>query len=167
MRGRSIKLRLLGGCAALVAVVAAQAAAGAGATVVRGDQLLAGASNCPAADAFTYRMAGGLVGCWYTDSGEVRNATPSGVVIVSGTEHFVGCLNTNGNQTCDPGEPTGTFNTTYTFSSKYAASGDEIHGRCHHPIIGGTGGFARASGELSFTDIPSEGRFPYHGPINL
>ena len=166
MRGRSIKLTLLVGCAAVVAVVAVQAAAGAGATVVRGDQL-AGPNNCPNADPFTYRMAGDLVGCWYTDSGEVRNATPSGVVIVSGTEHFVGCLNTNGNQTCDPGEPTGTFNTTYTFSSKYAASGDEIHGRCHHPIIGGTGGFAGASGELSFTDIPSEGRFPYHGPIRL
>jgi hypothetical protein len=167
MRGRSIKLTLLVGCAAVVAVVAVQAAAGAGATVVRGDQLLEGASNCPNADPFTYRMAGDLVGCWYTDSGEVRNATPSGVIIVSGTEHFVGCLNTNGNQTCDPGEPFGTFNTTYTFSSKYAASGDEIHGRGHHPIIGGTGGVLGASGELSFTDIPSEGRFPYHGPIRL
>ena len=96
MRGRSIKLMLLVGCAAVFAVVAVQAAAGAGATVVRGDQLLAGASNCPDADEFTYRMAGDLVGCWYTDSGEVRNETPSGVVTVSGTEHFVGCLNTNG-----------------------------------------------------------------------
>jgi hypothetical protein len=162
-----IKLTLLVGFAAAVAVVAVQAAAGAGATVVRGDQLLAGASNCPNADPFTYRMAGDLVGCWYTDSGEVRNATPSGAVMVSGTEHFVGCLNTNGNQTCDQGEPYGTFNTTYTFTSKYAATGKEIHGRCHHPIVGGTGGFAGASGELSFTDIPSEGRFPYHGPIRL
>ena len=167
MRGRSIKLMLLVGCAAVFAVVAVQAAAGAGATVVRGDQLLAGAGNCLGADAFTYRMAGDLVGCWYTDSGDVRNETPSGVVTVSGTEHFVGCLNTNGNQTCDLGEPTGTFNTTYTFTAKYAATGDEIHGRCHHPIISGTGGFLGASGELSFTDIPSEGRFPYHGPIRL
>ena len=170
MRGRSmrrIKLTLLVGCAAAVAVVAVQAAAGASATVVRGDQLLAGASDCPGANAFTYRMAGDLIGCWYTDSGDVRNATPSGVVTVSGAEHFVGCLNTNGNQTCDPGEPYGGFNTTYTFTGKYAASGEEIHGRCQHPIVGGTGGFAGASGVLSFTDIPSEGRFPYHGPITL
>ena len=112
-------------------------------------------------------MAGDLVGCWYTDSGIVRNATPSGVVTVSGTEHFVGCLDRNRNQTCDPGEPNGTFNTTYTFTAKYAATGDEIHGRCHHPIIGGTDGFKGVTGELSFTDIPSEGRFPYHGPIRL
>jgi hypothetical protein len=172
MRGRSmrIKLTVLVGFAAAVAVVAVQAAAGAGATVVRGDQLLAGASNCPGGiDGSKYTMAGDLVGCWYTDTGEVRNATPSGVVIVSGTEHFVGCLNTNGNQTCDPGEPSGTFSTAYTYTGKYAASGDEIHGRCHHPIIegSGTGGFAGASGVISFTDIPSEGRFPYHGTISL
>ena len=163
MRGRSmrIKLTVLVGFAAAVAVVAVQAAAGAGATVVRGDQLLAGASNCPGGtDGSKYRMAGDLVGCWYTDTFVVRNETPSGVVIASGTEHFVGCLNTN---VC------GTFRTAYTFTGKYAGV-DEIHGRCHHPIIEDstrTGGFAGASGVISFTDIPSEGRFPYHGPIRL
>jgi len=165
-----IKLTVLVGFAAAVAVVAVQAAAGAGATVVRGDQLLPGPTEClDGTPGSNYRMAGDLVGCWYTDTGEVRNETPSGVVIVSGTERFVGCLNTNGNQTCDPDEPSGTFRTAYTFTGKYAASGVEIHGRCHHPIIEGSGtvGFAGASGVISFTDIPSEGRFPYHGPIRL
>ena len=167
MRGRSIKLTLLVGCAAVFAVVAVQAAAGAGATVVRGDQLWQARITVPTPTRSPTGWRAISSVCRYTDSGEVRNATPSGVVIVSGTEHFVGCLNTNGNQTCDPDEPNGTFNTTYTFTAKYAATGDEIHGRCHHPIISGAGGFLGASGELSFTDIPSEGRFPYHGPIRL
>lgn len=155
------RLILLVAFAAAVAVVAVQAAAGAGATVVRGDQLLAGASSCPDADEGTYKMAGDLVGCWYTDTFEIRNVTPGGGFHASGTEHFVGCLNKSGNQTC------GTFTTTFTFTAKYAVTLEEIHGRCHHPITGGTGGFAGASGELSFKDIPSEGRFPYHGPIRF
>lgn len=70
MRGRmaSPKLALLAGLAVIVAVVAVQSAAGAGAIVVRGDQLVAGADKCPNADAGTYLMKGDLIGCWYTDS---------------------------------------------------------------------------------------------------
>ena len=134
---------------------------------MRGDQLLAGASNCPGADAGTYKMAGDLVGCWYTDTfngGQSR--TQAEALRASGTEHFVGCLDTNGNGSCGAGEPSGRFDTTFTFTSKLAPTGDEIHGRCHHPVVGGTRAFAGASGEISFKDIPSEGRFPYHGPLN-
>jgi len=156
---------LLFGLAAVIAVGAVQSAAGAGATVVRGDQF-AGPNNCPNAQADTYRMAGDLIGCWYTDTANVDLVNPAGVVKVSGTEHFVGCLDANHNGSCSSDE-NGEFRTTFTFTSKYAATGDEIHGRCHHPIVGGSGVFEHASGELSFTDIPSEGRFPYHGPIHL
>jgi hypothetical protein len=161
------RLVLLVALTAVLAAVAVQAAAGAGATVVRGDQLIAGASSCPNADAGTYRMAGDLVGCWYTDTFDVVSENPGGGFRASGTEHFVGCADTNGNGSCGAGEPSGRFDTTFTFTAKLAPTGDEIHGRCHHPIIGGTGAFAGASGELSFKDIPSEGRFPYHGPLNF
>lgn len=155
--------------AVAVSIVAVQAAAGAGAVIVRGDQFIAGSQACPNAQPDTYRMAGDLVGCWYTTSFEIlqANDNPGGHFKASGTEHFVGCLNTNGNATCDAGEPSGTFDTTFVFTAKFAPTGDEIHGRCHHPIVGGTGAFAGASGGLSFTDIPSEGRFPYHGEIKL
>ena len=162
------RLALLVVLTAAIAVVAVQAAAGAGATVVRGDQLIAGTStSCPGAPEGTYRMAGDLVGCWFTDEFNVVQENPGGGFKASGTEHFQGCLDTNHNGSCGVGEPSGRFDTTFTFTAKFAPSGDEIHGRCHHPIIGGTGAFTGASGELSFKDIPSEGRFPYHGPLNF
>ena len=39
----------------------------------------------------------------------------------------------------------GSFWTTYTFTYK-VVDGIEVHGRCHHPIVGGNGGFARREG---------------------
>jgi hypothetical protein len=65
------------------------------------------------------------------------------------------------------GEPTGRFNTTFTFTAKLDPTIGEIHGRCHHPIVSGSGAFAGARGVISFKDIPAEGRFPYHGNIQL
>jgi hypothetical protein len=170
MQGRFARRAvLLVGLVSAVALVAVQAGVGAGATIVRGDQFIAGSQNCPNAQPDTYRMAGDLVGCWYTLTFDVTQANdnPGGKFKASGTERFVGCLNTNGNTTCDPGEPSGTFDTTFVFTAKFAPTGDEIHGRCHHPVVGGTGAFAGASGGISFKDIPSEGRFPYHGEITL
>ena len=171
MQGRiAQRLVLAVGLVSAVALVAVQAGIGAGATIVRGDQFVipTGQGNCGSdTSAGTYRMAGDLVGCWYTDDFVVENENPGGGFKASGIEHFTGCLNTNGNATCDAGEPSGTFETTFVFTAKFAPSGDEIHGRCHHPIVGGTGAFAGASGGLSFKDIPSEGRFPYHGEIKL
>jgi len=165
----ALRLVLLLAAMSAIALVAVQAGIGASATTVRGDQLIAGSQNCPNADSGTYRMAGDLVGCWYTVTFDVvqEKDNPGGKFKASGTEQFVGCLNTNGNATCDSGEPSGTFDTTFVFTAKFAPTGDEIHGRCHHPIVGGTGAFAGASGGISFKDIPSEGRFPYHGEIKL
>ena len=165
-----LRLGLLVALGATATIIAVQSAAGAGAVTVRGDQLIAGSENCPGADSGTYRMAGDLVGCWYTDEFNVVQAkdNPGGEFKASGSEHFTGCLNTNGNETCDPGEPYGTFHTSFTFTSKLAPDGTEVHGRCHHPIVGeGSGDFANATGVISFKDIPPEGRFPYHGNITL
>jgi len=154
------------GVVALSALFGAQSAvgAGAGATIVRGDQL-ADEKCGPAADG-TYTMAGDLVGCWYTDEFNVRSENPGGGFRASGKEHFIGCLDSNGDGSC-AGEPQGQFNTTFTFTAKLAPSGEEIHGRCHHPVVSGSGAFAGATGEISFKDIPSEGRFPYHGNLKL
>jgi hypothetical protein len=163
------RLVMLVALGATLGIVAVQPAAGARAVTVRGDQLIAGSENCQNAQPDTYRMAGDLVGCWYTVTFDVvqANDNAGGHFKASGTEHFVGCLNTNGNNQCDPGEPFGTFDTTFTFTAKFAPSGDEIHGRCQHPIVGGSGGFDGARGVISFKDIPPEGRFPYHGNIKL
>ena len=33
--------------------------------------------------------------------------------------------------------------------------GVEVHGRCHHPFVGGDGGFAGVSGVLQMLDLPN------------
>lgn len=147
---------------AVAATVVAQVAMAQGAITVRGVQSDAGAvtNNCSDVNALaTYGMDGDLGGCWYTDTFEVKRETPSGSVIAFGTEHFIGCLN---------GTTCGSFKTTFTFTGKYAGL-TEIHGRCHHPIIAGSGtdGFAGVSGVIEFKDIPSLHEYPYHGTIKF
>ena len=43
----------------------------------------------------------------------------------------------------------------------------EQHGRCHHPITGGTGGFAGATGVVHFKDDPVTGCAYYSGHVAL
>src|SRR4051812_30743220 len=119
MRGKSVassRLAVLLALAGALAIVAVQAASGAGggAVIVRGDQLvLPSSTSCPVepgtVDGGTYLMRGDLVGCWYTDVFTVtqQNDNPGGHFKASGTEHFEGCLNTNGDDACGAGEPKG------------------------------------------------------------
>lgn len=133
---------------------------------ISGVGVLAGANQCGAAPAafgdftdFTLVMTGNLEGCLYTNI-ETARSTPSGVYLETGEEIFVGSLN---------GGPEGTFTTTYKFEAKFAPDGSEIHGRCQHPIVGGsgTGGFEGASGRLNFKDIVETGEYVYKGHIDV
>ena len=85
---------------------------------------------------------------------------PSGTYIEQGSEVFVGCLN---------GTTCGTFETTYTFSAKYVDDtfAEEIHGRCHHPIVDGTGDFAGATGVLQFKDDVVNLKYDWRGHISV
>ncbi|MFN0095085.1 MAG: hypothetical protein ACKVVT_09965 [Dehalococcoidia bacterium] len=105
------------------------------------------------------KMEGDLVGCWYTTWLEPTVSTPSGVYQEVGTETFIGCL--------ADGVTCGTFNTTYRFTAKFAPSGAEIHGRCQHPIVSGTGGFAGATGRIDFKDDVVNGCFYYRGHLKI
>ena len=113
---------------------------------------------------FTQVLTGSLVGCWYTNIEATKdNGAPSGVYIESGEEIFVGRLN---------GGPRGTFATTYQFESKWdpdVSTGSEVHGRCQHPIVAGsgTGGFAGATGRVDFKDQVTTGQFFYRGHIKV
>ena len=113
---------------------------------------------------FTQAMTGSLEGCWYTKIETKKdNGVPSGVYIESGKEIFVGSLN---------GGPEGTFSTTYKFESKWdpdVSTGSEVHGRCQHPIVAGsgTGGFEGATGRADFKDEVTTGKFFYRGHITL
>lgn len=115
---------------------------------------------------FTMVITGDLDGCWYThvDTETAKdNGAPSGVYRESGEEVFVGSLN---------GGPEGTFATTYRFESKWApdvSTGSEVHGRCQHPIVVGSGtdGFEGATGRVDFKDEVTTGRYFYRGHIAL
>ena len=129
-------------------------AAGGGTTVVRGVQHEYG--SCGNADG--YLMEGSLVGCWWVDTFIVKPHPAKAGMLATGTEHFDGCL----------GAVCGTFWTTYTYTARFDGA-TELHGRCHHPIQGGTDGFAGVRGELSFTDVVDSEPFsyPYWGNIHL
>jgi hypothetical protein len=104
------------------------------------------AATCPASPGSigAYVVSGSLDGCWYVDTADFKNESRTGFLAV-GTEHFTGCWNA---ATC------GTFFTTYSFTAKIV-DGVEVHGRCNHPITGGTDGFAGVSGVIHMHDLPN------------
>ena len=104
-------------------------------------------------------MEGDLEGCLYTDI-KTQKSSPSGTYRETGTELFVGSL----------GDRSGTFETTYRFEAKYDLAGEEIFGRCQHPIArgSGTGDFEGVTGILLFKDVLEAGEdpyFPYRGHL--
>lgn len=130
--------------------------------------------KCFDATAASFTMAGSLVGCWYVDTFIVtKSTTRHGTVTIhaSGTEHFVGCLDVDRNGQCASPDPQGTIAFSYTFIGQFdAVTGNEIRGRCHHPIVSGTDDFARARGVLNFTDDIVNGTLvdsPYRGHIRV
>lgn len=104
-------------------------------------------------------MSGSLDGCWYTYV-SASKFNPSGTYIEQGTELFVGCLN---------GTACGTFETVYTFTGKYTDDtfAEEIHGRCEHAVVDGTGDFAGVKGAIKFKDDVVNLKFDYRGHISL
>ena len=109
-------------------------------------------------------MTGDLEGCLYTNVLATKDlGAPSGVYLESGEELFVGSLG---------GGAEGTFTTTYKFESRWApdvSTGVELHGRCEHPIVAGSGtdGFIGSTGRLDFKDDVTTGLYYYRGHISL
>lgn len=138
-------------------VSAGAVTAGNGATIIRGVQLEYG--SCGGTG---YRMTGSLDGCWWIDTFESKTDPARSNFRATGTEHFEGCLGT----IC------GSFTTDFSFTAKMDGpwqTSAEIHGRCHHPITGGTRGFEGATGQISFHDVVdvSPPYYPYVGNIHL
>jgi len=148
------------GVTAMAAV--ASPAGAAGNTQISGSAVFDANGDCTEIPSlFTIKMSGDLVGCWYTTAYDVVQETPSGVYMERGTETFVGCL--------ADGTTCGTFSTTYKFTAKFAPSGAEIHGRCQHPIVAGsgTGDFEGISGRVDFKDDVTNGVYYYRGHFKL
>lgn len=144
--------------------VPASASNGNGADQIGGEAIPVAecGENGPPSD-FTFVMTGSLVGCWYTTEYHAVQETPSGIYQERGAELFVGCLVVDEIEVA-----CGSFETTYKFTAKFGPEG-EIHGRCQHPIVGGsgTGGFVGATGRVDFKDNVATGQFFYRGHVDL
>jgi hypothetical protein len=102
----------------------------------------------------TYKMSGGLVGDWkITSFKELPSA--AGVFKAKGTESFKGCIDRKLDGSCN-GDPSGNLK----FSFRYWAQlgkGDKVElGTCAHPVTGGGGAFAGATGFLMMVDLPTK-----------
>lgn len=147
--------------AASVILVAPATAAPDGTTSISGVANWAEECGGQTSD-WTLVLDGDLTGCLYTTI-ETAEELPGGVYVESGTEVIVGCLNVNGDRAC------GSFTTTYTFYGEFADTGQQVFGKCHHPIVAGSGSGALAgiTGRLGFSDNVDTGEAVYTGFVNL
>ncbi|MCB0213069.1 MAG: hypothetical protein KDJ52_27245 [Anaerolineae bacterium] len=98
----------------------------------------------------------GVYGCLYSYAESV-DESPSGTIREKGHEIFV---------SHDPDNP-GTFESTYLFTLKLDENGNELWGRCQHPIIAGTGTgvYEGVTGRIDIKDDLEAGNFPYKGHL--
>jgi hypothetical protein len=114
-----------------------------------------------------YAMHGALLGSWHVTSfvPRYKNAHP---FVATGTEKFVGCQDVDRSTSCDVDEPTGTLRLMFVYWADYDAKTNAlVRGECVHPLVGGTGAFARASGVLFMKDavVGTTVRTTYHGEL--
>ena len=152
-----------------LAVLAAAPAGAAGAKKVSGTAFPGTLGDAPCDDAahvgadYSIEMTGDLAGCVYGYITSFAFHEGSGVYKERADETFAGCY----------GAVCGTFEMKENFTGKFDLdTGNEIHGRCKHPIVSGsgTGGFAGVTGRLDFKDDvsdPANPVFPYKGHLKL
>ena len=152
---------------AVVAMIAVLAAVAFASAAQAGTVQVDGVQSATQADG-SKLMRGSLIGVWWTTSFYVSGFESSGTGRGGGTETFVGCLDMNTSGACDAGDANGTIDFAFTFTAKYDPSfTTELRGRCHHPVLGGTGDFAGVTGVLDFKDDPVTGCATYRGHLDL
>ena len=158
---RRIMTMLTAVATALVVLIIPVGAAVAGTTQISGVASFVDVCGGETSD-LTLQLEGDLVGCLYTTV-ETGEESPGGIYIETGTEVIVACMDNGGVESC------GTFSTTYRFIGKFADTGEQLFGKCHHPIVAGSGtdGFSGATGRLAFKDNVDTGQAAYTGHIKL
>jgi hypothetical protein len=119
-------------------------------------------------EAGTLSLDGGLLGTLYTTEFEVVLESPA-MDVQKGREHFVGCIDSDGNGKCGTNEPTGEFRTEYVYWATFdTKAGRLLGGECAHPIISGTGDFAGMGGLINMFDrqVGSEIRTNYTADLS-
>jgi hypothetical protein len=136
-------------------------AAPASATYVSGKQTIVSEKKG------TFKMAGGLIGSWAITSFKVLKKKP--VFKAKGTESFNGCMDLGHDGSCT-GDPSGTMDFTFIYWAKIGGEKVQL-GTCAHPVAGGTGAFAAATGFLMMVDMPIKKKpflkTHYEGVINV
>ena len=100
----------------------------------------------------TYKMQGGLIGDWAVTS--FTEIATSPLYRGKGTELFDGCLDVRRDGSCQ-GDPAGKLRFRFRYWAQFDPAGGLVWGSCWHPITGGTGAFAGATGVLTMVDTPS------------
>lgn len=164
-------MRRLARISAVVALLAATVLVGwvsptsaDGATQVSGLGLPGAPGTAPCDDAtyadadYAIGMTGDLEGCIYGYITSFR-FHPAGTYQEVADEIFVGSY----------GSLSGTFELTEFFTAKFDADGNQVWGRCKHPIVAGsgTGDFEGVTGRLDFKDDIDAGNAPYKGHLRF
>jgi hypothetical protein len=102
-----------------------------------------------------FEMHGSLIGKWNVTAWAPHYQTASRIA-ATGKERFTGCLDTNRSRACDAGEPAGTMRFTFVYWATFnPATKALVRGACVHPVLGGTGDFAKAKGVILMNDRPT------------
>ncbi|HEX3362072.1 MAG TPA: hypothetical protein VHS74_13850 [Solirubrobacterales bacterium] len=117
----------------------------------------------------TYKMRGGLVGEWkITSFKELPSA--AGVFKAKGTESFKGCIDRKLDGSCT-GDPDGSLKFSFRYWGRFSKEDKVELGTCAHPVTGGGGAFAGATGFLMMVDLPTKkapfSMTEYEGVITL
>jgi hypothetical protein len=141
---RMVRPTLVAGAAALLLAATANAKT----TTVP----VSGAQTVVDEDAGTFKMSGSLIGDWQITSFTEIATAP--IYRAKGTELFSGCLDVRRDGSCK-GDPSGTLRFTFKYWAQFDEQGGLVWGSCLHPITGGTGSFAGATGVLAMVDTPT------------
>lgn len=165
----SLTIRLTASLFGVAVIAGLSAAASAGAISVAGEQFsVSGKQTVVNEQAGTSRMSGGLVGNWKVTSFKELASKP--VFRGKGTESFKGCIDRKLDGSC-AGDPTGTMKFSFRYWAKFDPNDAVQLGTCAHPVTGGTGDFAGATGFLMMVDTPINNapfvKTQYEGVITL
>ena len=162
MRGKLTVLVLVFAVGTISTFATAAPAAAGRATFVSGLQE-------PTSNPNVFQNSGSLIGTWTTTSFVVRNESYKDVytLVGTGTETFVGCLDTDRSGACDGNDPAGSIDFTFVFRGTWdLTTGAQLSGGCIHPVVGGTADFGRARGILAYRDDVNTGTASYVGYLS-
>lgn len=160
---------VIGSVVALAALVVAAPALGHGGKGPR--EVRVSGQQLPTADEAVSTMVGDLNGTWTVTEFDFSYDDQTGSLVGWGTERFDGCFDKRRDGRCGNSDPAGALSFRFVYWAQLdPATGALIEGRCTHPVTGGEGAFAHASGVLHMRDTPqADGsvRTTYRGRLVL